>query len=486
MEQNNALNEAQISNRKLIEDSFEVARWLKGKNKGTKQLYLHAMRTYCEYTGQSPKQLIDVAEEDRKKSIRARGEPELKLSSFFEWLTSDYAQMKKGRAKKASGKKGLSRNLSYVFTSSIKGFYRQNGFPLAIKIPRAIPKKENFKLILRVPEIKRLLDATTNLRDKAIILTLFQSGMSINELCNLTYGDIANGLQTNEEPLNLHLIRKKEQVEYDTFVGTDAIEAIKSYLAQRQRNKEILNHNSPLFILQFTTDRKSSKYKKIKSSLVEAFLKAAALKSGVLNKEQSDAADISPCRPHALRTAFISILKMAGANNTLVEYFCGHSINPTEKAYLRLTTDELRKTYKQYEKYLSLSGIVDNQKLEALENKSKTFEEEAKKNKSFIEILYQNSSYKDAQINNMTALLTQVQESLAKINDEQDFHRLEDVARFVAAKTPTREEMTNFLRRRQINENIFRRPELNCIFFSSQTNTWIYAQEDDTANLLMA
>jgi len=105
----------------------------------------------------------------------------------------------------------------------------------------------------------------------------------------------------------------------------------------------------------------------------------------------------------------------------------------------------------------------------------------------------QNSNYKDAQINNMngqltsvSTLLVQVQESLNRINDEMNFHKLEDIARFVAAKSPTREEMIIFLSKRQINENIFRRPELNCIAFSSQTNTWIYTADNDTSNLLMA
>lgn len=91
-------------------------------------------------------------------------------------------------------------------------------------------------------------------------------------------------------------------VEYDTFIGEDAIEAIKAYLAQRKRE-------SPLFIIQFTTDLKSSKLKRIYPSLIEAFVKSAVLKAGLVTQEQLDAADVNPCRPHPIRTAFISILK---------------------------------------------------------------------------------------------------------------------------------------------------------------------------------
>ena len=86
--------------------------------------------------------------------------------------------------------------------------------------------------------------------------------------------------------------------------------------------------------------------------------------------------------------------------------------------------------------------------------------------------MLENGRSKDLQITQMTGLLTQVQESLEMINGELVFHRLEDIVRFVAAKTPTREEMTSFLNRRLLNEYIFRRPELQCIVFSPEVNRW--------------
>lgn len=493
MEQNNASNEAQIQNGAILEQ-FEVKKWLDGKNESTKRVYISALKTFIEYTKLTPIQLIDLAEEDRRKSARERGEPERKVLNFFKWLTTEYVQKRRGRGKKrVQDNKQLSRNLACTYSYAIMSFYKQNGFPLAVKIPKAVGKKENFKLTLRIPEIKRLLDATTTLRDKAIMLVLFMSGMSINELCYLTYGDVSNGLQNNEEPLYLHLIRKKEQVEYETFIGTEAIEAIKSYLAQRVRDGEILHDDSPLFIPEFTTNRNSNKIKEIYPSIVESFMKRAAIESGLVTKEKLKAADMSPCRPHALRTAFISILKLAGMNNTVVEYLVGHTISDTEKAYFKSTIDELRATYKKYEKYLSISGTVDNQKLEELENKSKTFEQETKNNQGIIQALMQNSNYKDAQIGNMTGQLTsvttlmsQVQESLAKLNEDMNFHKLEDVARFVAFSAPSRDELSNFMRKRQISDTILRRVELQCLSFSPEANRWLYSREDDIFNLIMA
>ena len=72
-------------------------------------------------------------------------------------------------------------------------------------------------------------------------------------------------------------------------------------------------------------------------------MRYAALKAGLVTKEELDSADFNPARPHSIRTAFISILKMAGMNDMLVEYFCGHTIFATDQAYFRITVDELRK-----------------------------------------------------------------------------------------------------------------------------------------------
>jgi integrase/recombinase XerD len=436
---NKDLFEAQTPNKDIVEQ-FEIQRWLKGKNRGTKDVYLGAIRAYIEYTGLSPKQLIDQAEEDRKKSARERGDPEFKVSSFFEYLVNDYMQKGKGRKdRKPNGKIGLSRNLASAYANAVRGFYKQNGFPLIVSIPKAVPKKENFKLILRIPEIKRLVDATGNLRDRAIVLSIFQSGASIGEICDLKYEDVAYGLQTNEEPLHLHLIRKKEQTEYHTFLGTDAINAIKAYLAQRQRNKEILTDDSPLFILQHTTKCEGTRIKKIYPSLVEASLTKAAVKAGLVSEEKLRASDMSPCRPHAIRTAFISILKMAGMNNLIVEELCGHTLPGSQQPYWLCNIDELRKTYKEFEKYLSINGVADNQKLEELENKTKNFEQETKKNQNIIDELMENSKFKSAQINglnsqindtagqlsNVTNLLAQVQENLTKLNNEMNLLKLQ-------------------------------------------------------------
>jgi hypothetical protein len=89
-------------------------------------------------------------------------------------------------------------------------------------------------------------------------------------------------------------------------------------------------------------------------------------------------------------------------------------------------------------------------------------------------------------LNNVATLLTQFQDALAKLNEDMDFHRLEDIARFIAAKAPTREELNNFMAKRQIPQSILKRIELECVNYSPKSNQWLYSREEDTCNLIAA
>jgi hypothetical protein len=69
----------------------------------------------------------------------------------------DFVQKARGKnivRRKDSTKKGTSNNLATGYANTIRGFYRSNGFPTAMKIKKGLPKRENFKLALRIPEIK--------------------------------------------------------------------------------------------------------------------------------------------------------------------------------------------------------------------------------------------------------------------------------------------------------------------------------------------
>jgi len=354
-----------------LKEFKEVKRWLVGKGRTTKSEYLGALRIYTDYRGLDPTELIDEIEEDRKKSRRERGEVEYKLKKFHEWLLNEREKEKKG-GHGTTGEKGVSTKRAATIMGSIRSFYKANGFPITIKLPRPTTLVKNHKLQIRAEDVKKLVDHSPTIRDKAIILMLFQSGMDVSTLCSLDYGDVARGLEKNECPLPIHVVRKKRQVEYTTFLGRDGIDALKAYLNKRRGRQGEIKHSDPLFV----KERNYNGSERITKELIEKMLREVAVLSGVVSKEEMERADMNPCRPHALRGAFSTIMKLQGVNNEIVEYWMGHVI-PYEAAYMIPQEDELKKIYAEHEEALSVNRSVEQiKKLEQkFDGKMETYDE---------------------------------------------------------------------------------------------------------------
>ena len=72
--------------------------------------------------------------------------------------------------------------------------------------------------------------------------------MDVSTLCSLKFGNVAEGLKKDEHPLKLELFRKKSGTEYYTFLGKDAVEAIRVYLADLKSRGREFKHETPLFL----------------------------------------------------------------------------------------------------------------------------------------------------------------------------------------------------------------------------------------------
>ena len=95
-------------------------------------------------------------------------------------------------------------------------------------MPSAVEKKENGKHEWQLEQVKQFMDGATNYRDKALILCIFQSGLGVNEICDLNYGDVQDELERSGTlPLCLKLVRQKTQVQFKSFFGRDAVYYLK-------------------------------------------------------------------------------------------------------------------------------------------------------------------------------------------------------------------------------------------------------------------
>ncbi len=336
----------------------------------TRRNYISDFKKYLEFTGLTPKELIDEAEEELKKPRRERGKIRRRLIEFFNWLQKNYITRKKIRGQK---KHGITANRAKNVVTIIKTFYSKNGFPVVVKLPRVVPNRDNFRVDLSPGDVKKMVAKAGSLRNRALILLGFQSAMDANTACILDIADLPRGiletikahrgdpdkvLSDNPTPWVLHIVREKAGIDYHTCLGRDGAEAVILYLWERIQKGEELTLSSPLFVREEKGYRKlrKTKERRIEQKHIHEMMKKVSVESGVISRERLKRADINPCGYHALRANFSRILKAAGMSETLVEYMMGHTL-PYQGAYSRPPPEKLRQAYAEYEHLISISSV---------------------------------------------------------------------------------------------------------------------------------
>ena len=70
---------------------------------------------------------------------------------------------------------------------------------------------------------------------KAIMLFIKDSGLRVSDIRRLNYGDIAKQLEKEETIIQLNIITEKTNLLAKTFIGEEAIHALKEYLEARRQ-----------------------------------------------------------------------------------------------------------------------------------------------------------------------------------------------------------------------------------------------------------
>jgi site-specific recombinase XerD len=332
---------------------------------GTRYEYRTAFRAYTLYTGMTPSAMIDEAIEDSKRDPRQKQDVLMtRILGFYEWLKKEYPRKSRGTGEHKVLGKGVSDKMAHLFVSAVRSFYSTYDLSVNMKgrqrLPR--PKVENKRMIVGAEQVKVLVDHARTPRDRAMILVNFQGGLDVSTLCSLRFKDVAEGLAKNEYPLKLDLTRPKTGVPFYTFIGKDAIDALKAYLADLKQRGISLTHNDPLFLQERGRDG-------IETANVQDMLREVALKSGFIDKA-NNGNSYNPLGPHALRESFGSIMANSGVPDSVVDFWLGHEVGALNEAYKSVQFESLRKMYLDRERLISISAQkVD---VEELKEKLKT------------------------------------------------------------------------------------------------------------------
>ncbi len=180
---------------------------------------------------------------------------------------------------------------------------------------------------LNSDEVKRLLSAPKGddlspLRDKAILETLFSTGLRVSELCSL------NRDSTNIKNGEFSVLGKGGKMRI-VFLSDSAKEAIKKYLLKRE------DVDNALFVRN--TNHKKENLRLTERS-IQRIIKKYAQKAGIVK-------NISP---HKLRHSFATDLLQNGADIRSVQSMLGHSSITTTQIYTHYSDKHLKEIHKKF------------------------------------------------------------------------------------------------------------------------------------------
>jgi len=361
-----------VSENSVKWDEAPLARWMGSivKQK-TIEAYKSSFKLYLQYTGLTPKQLLDEALEDQRKDASERRDiVKQRIIGFYNWLTNEAPKRPPGYHSKVIGK-GLGSKTVHRHVGGVRSFYATFDIFVKLKGRSSLPKPRvaNKRMLLSNMDVKVLVDNARIPRDRAMILTMFQGGMDVSTLCGMKVGDVAEGLAKNEHPLQLNLYRIKTGIEYYTFLGRDAAESLKAYMNDLRGKGLTLSPNDFLFI------KESSKAKTkegLTTNLVQNMMRDVAIKSGFIDKH-FNGKDFNPLGPHALRESFGSIMINKGVPDSIVDFWLGHEIGEMAEAYKRGKEEDLRRIYLEREPFISIStgGEIEEKLRAEIDEKNK-------------------------------------------------------------------------------------------------------------------
>lgn len=314
----------------------ELEEYLSLKSESTQEIYASTYRKFLAFyqnkygEGKGFAHFLDqIYKEFQKPPREQKRIIEMELSDFINHLKED--------------KK--SNNTIRLYVASIQNFLKFKNITVSFQfignMPPPVEKKENGKHEWKLEQIKQFVDKATSYRDKALILCMFQSGLAVNEICMLNYGDIQEEFEGGVSPICLKLVRKKTAVEFKSFFGRDAVKYLRLYLATRND----LNPDSPLFTKQRA---RGGEVRISTAAIIQSFSEIAKELPFIKQK-----GGYNPARPHSLRAGFNSQL-IGKIDATLREFWMGHTIGGVARAYLNMPTEELRKLYMTAEQYLKI------------------------------------------------------------------------------------------------------------------------------------
>ncbi len=302
----------------LLESFMDFLSTEKGYSEHTCRAYAQDLEDFISYF-MKHRALSITYNEDDPENLQ-----ELKVENIGNLVIRGYlAQLHKQNLKKTSIARKLSSIRSFFKFLEKHGVISENPTEsvLTPKQEKPIPR------YLSVDDMFRLLDAVkpsdlTGKRNRAILETLYSTGIRVSELVGLNLSDVNFSGKTIR-------VTGKGNKERIVPIGAKALAAIKEYRDSLQAAKITSHPGSPLFV-----NRNKGR---LTVRSVARILDAAARQAGIA----------VPVAPHDLRHSFATHMLDAGMDLRMVQVLLGHKQLSTTQRYTHVSIDKLMSAYDQ-------------------------------------------------------------------------------------------------------------------------------------------
>lgn len=184
---------------------------------------------------------------------------------------------------------------------------------------------DEIKKMFKMPDTTALL----GLRDRAILETLFSTGLRVSELVALNLSSI------NFERGEAAIVGKGKKLRV-VFFSKDALYQLDQYIKNRGYSKKEegslrgSKEDEPLFC--------SKNKERLTSRSIERIVQKYAILAGITK----------PVTPHTLRHSFATDLLISGADLRSVQAMLGHSSVTTTQIYTHVTDQHLKEVHEKF------------------------------------------------------------------------------------------------------------------------------------------
>jgi len=329
---------------KDVNGAYQIwMRQLSNKADKTKRDYVKDFKRFLDWCKKTPDQLREMKfQEENKKEPWLRTEVENLVREYIGFMK----------------KKDYAGATIHARLAAVRSFFNAQNLPLHLN-RHDQPRISNLKArgTPTRKDVRKIVDCSDNLRDRALILFLKDTGLRASDVATFLWKDLK---QVGEGFWSFKIETVKKGVKARGFVGPETVEALETYKRQREIGSKYVKPETdiddhPLFAPLPESGHFDQGETRLKANAVGHAVRAAIIVAGFDGKYSA----------HSLRKFWEQ--SMRADREAYLKQLNGRKLSGEERAYYWRTEEQLFELYKEnYENLKILGSIIKASEIEQI------------------------------------------------------------------------------------------------------------------------